>query len=292
MAGSSDSTRLGRPRVGLVLGAGGVRGCAHAGAIRVLRDAEIPIDYVVGASVGSIFGLSLAAGVPPERPEAIVRRSTALDMMRFYAGRLRLDRANPFARLVWEAGSGRSFEDLPTPFTVMATDMETHEVVAIDRGPVLPAIEASIAVPFVARPAEIDGRFYVDGGLLDTAPVHVARRMGADLVIAICLGGNLRAPTVVRERPRLRAAMERIGRSGRAGRRLSHQLRFGAALMAATCDPPRVALDADIAIWPSFGSVRPNSMVGARFCLDQGIQATEEALPAIRELLEQASSAG
>ena len=62
--------------------------------------------------------------------------------------------------------------------------------------------------------------------------------------------------------------------------------------MAATCDPPRVALDADIAIWPEFGSVCPNSMGGARFCLDQGIKATEEALPAIRALLEQASSAG
>jgi predicted acylesterase/phospholipase RssA len=291
MTGNTKSSRVSRPRVGLVLGAGGIRGCAHAGAIRVLRDAGIPIDLVVGASVGAIFGFSLAAGVPPEHQEEIVRRSTALDMVRFYGGRLRLDRANPFARLVWEAGAGRRFEDLPMPFTVMATDMETHEVVAFDRGPVLPAIEASIAVPFVARPAAIDGRFYMDGGLLDTAPVHVARSMGADLVIAICVGGNLRAPAAVRERPWVRAAMERIGRSGRSGRRLSHQLRFGAALMAATCDPPPVALDADIAIWPHFGSVHPNSIVGAGFCLEQGIRATEDALPAIRELLARAPSA-
>jgi predicted acylesterase/phospholipase RssA len=274
-----------RPTVGLVLGAGGVRGCAHAGAIRVLHEAGVPIDYLVGTSVGSIFGLALAAGIDPAHPEQVIRRSSTFDMMRFYAGRLRTDRNNPIARLVREAGDGRTFEDLERPLTVMATDMEANQVVAFDRGPVLPAIEASIAVPFVARPAEIDGRYYVDGGILDTAPVYIARRMGADIVIAVCLGGNFRAPAYIRNRPWARAVVERVGSSGRAGTRLSHQIRYSAGLFAATYDPVRAGADADIAIWPSFGMVRPNSMFGTRFCLEQGIRATEAAVPQILELL-------
>ena len=123
----------------------------------------------------------------------------------------------PVARIVWEAGYGAQLRGSADAVQRHGNGYGDAEVVALDRGPVVPAIEASIALPFVARPPEIGGRYYVDGGMLETAPVHVARRMGAELVIAICLGGNLRAPTVVRNRPWVRTALERIGSSGRPG---------------------------------------------------------------------------
>src|SRR5206468_1243235 len=107
-----------------VLGAGGVRGCAHAGVVSVLAEAGIPINLVVGASVGSIFGLGVTAGLPPERIVQTVRDSTPLDMFRFYSGRLRSDRRNPIARMLITAGGRKEFADLPVPFAVVATDME------------------------------------------------------------------------------------------------------------------------------------------------------------------------
>src|SRR5947209_20135175 len=82
-----------RPRIGLVLGAGGVRGCAHGGAISVLREAQVPVDLVVGASIGAMFGLAVAAGLPTDYIVRVVRETSPLQITRFYAGRLRPDRS-------------------------------------------------------------------------------------------------------------------------------------------------------------------------------------------------------
>jgi len=275
-----------RPTIALVLGAGGIRGCAHAGAITVLQENEIPIDLVVGASVGAIFGLALAAEVPAERIAWLARESTPLDMFRFYAGRLRVDRRNPIARLVHEAADGKTFEDLAMPFAVLGTDMHTGKPHIINRGPVLPAVEASIALPFIARPVAIGDRHYLDGGLIDTAPTGVARELGAERVIAICLGYNYPAPAFLRRRPWTRSVLERFGRQRRpiAGR-FHDQVQFGCRLCAAAYNPPLPALDADVAIWPDFGGLNPNSIFGARFCHDQGEAATRAALPQLRTLL-------
>jgi predicted acylesterase/phospholipase RssA len=278
----------GRATVGLVLGAGGIRGCAHAGALQVLDEAGITPDLVVGASVGAMFGLALAAGVPRARMAQVIGQSTSFDMARFYfTGRLRSDRRNPIARLLHEAGDGKTFDDLELPFAVLATDMETGAPTVLRSGPVLRAVEASIALPFVARPVAIDGRFYVDGGLFDTAPVGIARSLGADRVITICLGHNYQAPRFLRQRPWTQPALERLGRTDTlTAARITDQLRFGCRLFGASFSPPLPATDADVAIWPEFGRVGPNSMVGAQFCYEQGVRATREALPLITSILE------
>ena len=278
------------PKVGLVLGAGGIRGCAHAGVIEVLGEAGVPIDLVVGASVGSIFGLGVAAGLPTEHVVRAARDATPLDMFRFYAGRLRTDRRNLAARLLREAGEGKNFADLALPFAVMATDMTHHRTVTIDQGPVLPAVEASIALPFIARPVVLDGCCYADGGLLDTAPVHVARTMGADIVIAVCLGLNYAAPAFLRRRPWTQSVLHRLGRQQRPSRAGLHdQVRFSFRLYANSYDPPPPSADeADIAIYPELGSISPNSMFGTRVCYEAGVAAGRAALPAILETLRDA----
>jgi predicted acylesterase/phospholipase RssA len=275
-----------RPKVGLVLGAGGIRGCAHAGVIAVLREARVPVDVVVGASVGAMFGLALAAGLPTERIAQLATGARPLDLFRFYAGRLRTEARNPIARLLWEAGAGQTFSDLALPFAVLGTDMETGRPHVIDSGPVLPAVQASIALPFIARSVALDGRHYLDGGLLDTAPIPVARRLGADRVIAVCLGFNYCAPRFLRQRPWTQRWLERAGRQRRpVGPGLRDQIRFGFRLYAATYNPPLPAQDADVVIWPEFNGLNPNSIFGAQFCLEQGMIATREALPEIRSLL-------
>lgn len=270
-----------------MLGAGGIRGCAHAAVIAALREAGIPIDVVVGASVGSMFGLAVAAGLPTDHIVRSVESSTSFDIFRFYAGRLRINGRNPISRLLLEAGEGKDFSDLPVPFAVIGTDMATGQPTVLDRGPVLPAVQASIALPFIARPVSLDGRMYVDGGLFETSPIAAARNMGADRIIAVCLGGNYLAPSFLRRRPWTKRMLERVGRQPNRPARpgLGDQLRFGLRLYAACYDPPPVAQDADVCIWPEFGRIGPNSMVGAQFCFQQGLQAVREAIPEIEKIV-------
>lgn len=271
--------------LGLVLGAGGIRGCAHAGVIQALLEEALPIDVVVGASVGSIFGLGLAAGLPTEYLARVAREANPAQMLRFYAGRLRPGNSNPIGRMLNEAGAGRTFADLSLPFAVLTTDMATGRPVVIDTGPVLPAVQASIAVPFIARPVPLNGRFLVDGGLLYTAPVSVARDMGARRVLAVCLGYNYLAPRTLRKRPWTRRVVESLGKRPPKSGSLLDQVRFAARLLEMSYERPLPAQDADVAIWPEFGKVGPNSMFGASFCFQQGIDAAREALPRVRNLV-------
>jgi NTE family protein len=291
MALRSESPGNG-PRLGLVLGAGGIRGCAHAGVIEVMREAEIPIDLVVGASVGSMFGLALAAGLSTEYIARVAREGAPLDLFRFYAGRLRPGKSNPIARMLWDAGEGKTFADLELPFAVLGTDIATGKPAVIDRGPVLPAVQASIALPFIARAVNHEGNYYLDGGLLDTAPVGVARQMGADVVVAVCLGFNYMAPKMLRKRPWTRPVLERLGTQRRpvAGR-MRDQIRFGCRLYASSYEPPLPGEDADIAIWPDFGGINPNSFFGARFCYEQGVKTAREVLPEIERVMAARTSA-
>lgn len=282
----------GRPRIGLVLGAGGTRGCAHAGVIEVLRNAGIPIDVVVGASVGAVFGLGVATNQDTEHIARTAHDVSLLPMARFYAGRLRLDRRNPVARMLREAAGDRTFEELPVPFAVRVTDMESGQPEVIASGPVLPAVQASIALPMIARPVKIDGRLYMDGGMFDTAPVSVARAMGADLVIAVCLGVNYVAPRWMRRRPWTQPFLDRAATGKRPPRgSMIDQLRFTCRVFASSYRIPEPSRDADIAIWPEFGSVGPNSIGQGPFCYRQGVTAALDALPVVQQTIRSLSSA-
>lgn len=267
-----------------MLGAGGIRGCAHAGVISVLRDAGVPIDVVVGASVGAMFGLAVAADYPTEEIVRAGYTATSFNVVRFYAGRLRLNTSNPIGRTVVEAGEGKTFEDLPLPFAVMATDMASGEPVVLRSGPIVPAIQASISIPFIARPVALEDRYFLDGGVIDAVPIHVAHQLGADVVIAVCLGFNYSPPPFLRRRW-TQSLLQQLGqqRSPITGR-MWDQIRFGWRLYAALCDPPD-AQTADVEIWPEFGRIGPNSLHGGGYCVQQGIKAAEEALPEIRRLL-------
>jgi predicted acylesterase/phospholipase RssA len=262
--------------------------------VEVLAAAGIQIDLVVGASIGSMFGLALAAGLPADHIARAGRDVSPLDVFRFYAGRLRMTRSNPIARMLLEAGEGKTFADLPLPFAVVATNMATGRQEIIDSGPVLPAVQASIALPFIARPVAHNGGYYLDGGIVDTAPASVARQMGADRVIAVCLGLNYVAPEYLR-RPWMRTVLERVGSQRKPIRgKLSDQIRFGCRICVSVFDSPpelRSGADADVAIWPEFNGLSPNSVFGAAFCYRQGREATLDALPEIRGLLSQSQQA-
>jgi NTE family protein len=219
-----------RPRVGLVLSGGGARGAAHIGVLKVLEDLRVPVDLVVGTSMGSIVGAAYATGMSVAEMEQAIAQITTAKL--FTDNALRADKSlrqktddlTPY--LIPELGIGadgvqlpkglvtgialegelrqlvqianvRSFDELPIPFRAIATDIGTGEMVVLKEGSVVRAIRASMSVPGAVAPVTIGKRQLVDGGLVRNLPVDVARAMGADIIIAVNLGTPLLKPEEV-----------------------------------------------------------------------------------------------
>lgn len=213
-----------RPKIGLVLGGGGARGFAHLGVIQWLEEQQIPIDYVAGTSMGGLIGALYAMGYSPREMTELVRDLSWDQLMAAappyadltfrrkqdanqYPVRLELgwnkglatpSGLNPghfighlFDRLSLPYWEVEDFDDLPIPFRCVATDMEKGEVVVLDSGSLAMALRATMAIPGVFTPVEIDGKLLADGGVLDNLPVTAAKEMGADVIIAVNVGSPL-----------------------------------------------------------------------------------------------------
>ncbi len=215
-----------RPKVGLVLSGGGALGIAHLGVLKVLEELRVPVDCVAGNSMGAVIGGIYAAGYTPREIEDIllaIRWSDLLDDRpdrRRVPYRRKQDDLTFLSRVEVGFNHGRfqlpsaliegqklnfllqaltihtvgleSFDDLPVPFRTVATDLETGEEVVLDRGDLAHAIRASMAIPGVFSPVEIDDRLLVDGGLVNNLPVDQGRALGAEVVIAVDVGEPLR----------------------------------------------------------------------------------------------------
>ncbi len=212
------------PRIALVLSGGGALGIAHVGVIRALEQAGVQPDLIVGTSMGAVVGGLYATGYSADQLEQAVlgmdwqrifssaspRRSLSYRRRReeenfpaelsFNIDRdgLRLPRAFindqnlnlSLRNMVLNPGRG-SFDDMPIPFRAVATDIVTGEPVSLEEGDLAMAMRASMAVPGVLPPAEIDGRLLVDGGLSKNIPIDVAQAMGADIIIVVAMQGRL-----------------------------------------------------------------------------------------------------
>lgn len=175
-----------RPTVAVVLGGGAARGFSHIGLLQALEEHGIPIDMLVGTSMGSIVAGLYAAGLSVDNLMYLV---TQIDMNRFFVPRIPprggFVHADQFELFLDLLTNNARLEDLPTPFYSIVTDVTTGQEVALREGPIGRAIVASIAIPGVFPPVEIDGVYYVDGGLVSVVPVRAARAAGADFVIAV-----------------------------------------------------------------------------------------------------------
>lgn len=185
LALNQAAQRSGRPKVGLALGGGVVRGCAHIGVLRALQEAAIPVDFLVGTSSGSLVGALYAAGLEWQELEQLVTRTGWLDIAEPCwpkGGFLTSRRMRSF----FDRHIGaRTFEDLRLPFAAVAADANSGQEVILRQGDLADAVRASTAIPGVFRPVELDGRLLVDGVVVNNVPASVARAMGADLVIAV-----------------------------------------------------------------------------------------------------------
>jgi NTE family protein len=214
-----------RPKIGLVLGGGGARGAAHVGVLKVLEENRIPVDFVVGTSMGSIVGGLYAAGRSPEEIDQVFHEINWVDLFADWPTQdwLSFRRKRDLERYIdIEFGAGfkkgfklprgfiagqklgfelrkhtfavagvSDFNRLALPYRAVAADINTGEVVVFDKGNIAEAIRASMSLPGVFPPVELDGRILIDGGIVNNVPVDVARKMGADIVIAVDVGTPL-----------------------------------------------------------------------------------------------------
>ncbi|HJV27053.1 MAG TPA: patatin-like phospholipase family protein [Aromatoleum sp.] len=220
-----------RPQgVALVLSGGGARGVAHVGVLKVLEDMRIPVDCIVGTSMGAIVGGAYASGmslpdmvreinavdwgsmfsnnVPredqPFRDKQDAARNRSAIVMGYGDGRLLLPQSaisgqamdRFLTRLAGGADVLPSFDTLSLPFRAVATDLESGAEVLLDKGPLWRAMRASMAVPGVFLPIENNDRLLVDGGLVMNLPVDEGRRLCGGRVIAV----NLGTPPQLRDR--------------------------------------------------------------------------------------------
>ncbi len=174
-------------KIGLALGGGAARGFAHVGVIAVLEEAGLKPQLVVGTSAGSLVAALYASGKTSAQLQqtALNMEEVVLtDWMLPIVGR-GMFRGEALGRYVNELVVGRLIENMAIPLGIVATDLNSGEAVLFQRGDTGTAVRASSAVPAVFLPVKINGREYVDGGLVSPVPVRFARRMGADVVVAV-----------------------------------------------------------------------------------------------------------
>jgi NTE family protein len=174
-----------RPLIALALGSGGSRGFAHVGVIKALEEAGIVADIVVGSSSGAVVAALYAAGHDARSLEEVavgLEKDTLIDFTLFGNGWVAGEALQDFVNA---SVGGRPIEQLARPFAVAATRAHDGAQVIFNRGDTGLAVRASASVPRIFIPPVIRGEEYVDGGLTTPIPVHAARAMGADVVIAV-----------------------------------------------------------------------------------------------------------
>lgn len=180
-------------RVALVLGGGGARGLAHIGVIEELEKAGIPFDVIIGCSAGSMVGAMYADSLDVQYVKSLLEpmRCESLLNISLWAGRYGISQGDAMYRVLDECLVANTFEELKIPFLCVATDLWSGQLVTLGGGELLPAVQASAAIPLVYVPVNLHGRVFVDGGVIDPVPVRVARQLEAQYVIAVDLRGIL-----------------------------------------------------------------------------------------------------
>lgn len=205
------------PKVGLVLSGGGAKGLAHIGALKVIEEAGVKVDYIGGTSMGAIVGALYASGYSAQELDSIFRVTDFASLIQdnvprgaktFYEKenseryaltlpftnfKVTFPQAisggqniyNELVRLLFHVKDIQDFKKLPIPFLCMATNVETGEQVLLDQGFLPEAIVASGTFPSLFEPSEIDGDILIDGGVVNNYPIDRVKAMGADIIIGV-----------------------------------------------------------------------------------------------------------
>ncbi|WP_051408832.1 patatin-like phospholipase family protein [Syntrophorhabdus aromaticivorans] len=258
-------TPAGEPRIALVLGGGAAKGFAHVGVIRVLEQEKIPIHMVVGTSVGSLIG-----GIYASNPDSFQLEWTAFkidrnDVLDFSIVHSKLGPVQG-ARLegfVDQTVKIKKVENTKIPFYPVATDLNTGQTVVLEKGSLSKAIRASSAIPGIFVPVAFDNRMLVDGGVTNNVPCDVARSKGADIIIAVNVGKDIRENNIS-------SLIDVVGQS--------------AAIMMRESSKAKLRY-ASVVIEPDTGGVGMFDFTRKKMLLEEGMKAARQAVPKIRELM-------
>jgi NTE family protein len=182
-----------RPRIGLALGSGSARGWAHIGVIDSLNEAGVAPDIVCGSSIGALVGAAYVAGRLTELRQwaeaATMREVVGLMDVRLSGGGL--IEGKQVVEFLRSLGIREPIESYAKAYSAVATDLVSGREIWLQSGPIHEAVRASIALPGLFSPARIGGKWLLDGGLVNPVPVSVCRALGADVIIAVNLNGDL-----------------------------------------------------------------------------------------------------
>lgn len=254
-----------RPLVGLALGGGMARGCAHVGVLREFEKHQIPIDLLVGTSVGSLIGGAYAAGLTPDQIEQLALKIRWSDLGRptvSLLGFYNSERTEDYVRKNFPV---TEFEKTRLPFGAVATDIQNGKMVIFTEGSLPLAIRASCAMPVFYTPVMVNGRMMVDGGLVGHIPASVTRVMGADIVVAVDVNSqHLPIPPPTNLFTIMSQSLSVMGRSA----------------------VNYLYADADVIIRPQIENVRPDDLSKAAEMISAGEAAARRVIPKLRRLLE------
>ncbi len=184
---------MAHPRIGIALGSGAARGWAHIGVLSSLIEAGVEPEIVCGTSIGAFVGAAYVAGRLSELKrwaETVTwREIVGLLDVRLSGGGL-ID-GTAAVEFLQELGVGQPIESYTKRYAAIATDLVTGREIWLDCGPIHQAVRASIALPGIFSPVRIQGKWLIDGGLCNPVPVSVCRALGADMIIAVNLNGDL-----------------------------------------------------------------------------------------------------
>ncbi|MGE0887261.1 MAG: patatin-like phospholipase family protein [Blastocatellales bacterium] len=254
-----------RPLVGLALGGGMARGCAHVGVLREFEKHQIPIDLLVGTSVGSLIGGAYAAGLTPDQIEQLALKIRWSDLGRptvSLLGFYNSERTEDYVRKNFPV---TEFEKTRLPFGAVATDIQNGKMVIFTEGSLPLAIRASCAMPVFYTPVMVNGRMMVDGGLVGHIPASVTRVMGADIVVAVDVNSqHLPIPPPTNLFTIMSQSLSVMGRSA----------------------VNYLYADADVIVRPQIENVRPDDLSKAAEMISAGEAAARRVIPKLRRLLE------
>ena len=250
-------------KIAIVLGAGAAKGFAHIGVLKVLEAQKVPINMIVGTSVGSFVGSLYAYGYDAYELQKIamsLERGELAELTIPDKGFLKGERLRDFVNAKVK---GTPMEKLKIPLYVVATNIKTGEEAVFASGNTGMAVQASSAIPGVFQPASFSGKSYVDGGVVNPLAIDIARRYGADMVIAVDIttGIDQTVPT---------GTMETIMKSIDIMYNKISQLTLGKA---------------DVVIKPKVGFVGAADFSRRNEAIMEGERAAMAAMPRINELL-------
>ena len=215
-----------RPKVGVVLSGGGAKGTAHVGVLKVIEKAGIPIDYIVGTSMGAIVGSLYSIGYSPEELDSIIMRQNWVQLLSDQAKRESMSlqskeqsdkyvlslpfnekpqdaitggvlRGRNIGNMLWELTAGYhdsiDFQKMPIPFACVSQDVVTGREIVHTSGVLPIAVRASMSLPGIFAPVVLGNHILIDGGVVNNYPVDVARRLGADIIIGADVQEDLKS---------------------------------------------------------------------------------------------------